>query len=216
MSIYQKLLAVQMEIGTVAKDKTNPHFGNAYADINGYLEAVKPVMNKHGLILLQPLRVGEDGRNRIETFIIDAESGEKATGEITLPDLPDPQKMGSIITYFRRYSLQSILALQAEDDDGNGAMAAPAPRRATQTRQTAPASTPAPTPASGANTAPQKQSMGTPRCSICDNPMKKSAKGAFYCKHGTPDEPVWGEKIWPDKPLSESDKAFLADMGVEV
>jgi hypothetical protein len=27
--------------------------------------------------------------------------------------------MGSAITYYRRYSLQSLLALQAEDDDGN-------------------------------------------------------------------------------------------------
>jgi len=29
------------------------------------------------------------------------------------------QDLGSEITYFRRYSLQSLLALQAEDDDGN-------------------------------------------------------------------------------------------------
>jgi hypothetical protein len=29
--------------------------------------------------------------------------------------------MGSAITYYRRYTLQSLLALQAEDDDGNGA-----------------------------------------------------------------------------------------------
>ena len=38
---------------------------------------------------------------------------------ITLPDLTDPQKMGSAITYYRRYSLQSLFLLQAEDDDGN-------------------------------------------------------------------------------------------------
>jgi hypothetical protein len=38
--------------------------------------------------------------------------------EVTLPDLQDPQKMGSAITYYRRYSLQSLFLLQAQDDDG--------------------------------------------------------------------------------------------------
>jgi hypothetical protein len=35
-----------------------------------------------------------------------------------LPNLQDPQ-LGSAITYYRRYTLQSLLGLQAEDDDGN-------------------------------------------------------------------------------------------------
>ena len=40
--------------------------------------------------------------------------------EIDLPNIQDPQKLGSAITYYRRYTLQSLLGLQAEDDDGNG------------------------------------------------------------------------------------------------
>ena len=36
-----------------------------------------------------------------------------------LPNDLDAQKLGSAITYFRRYTLQSLLALQAIDDDGN-------------------------------------------------------------------------------------------------
>ena len=39
----------------------------------------------------------------------------------------DPQKFGSSVTYFRRYSCQSILSLQAEDDDGNKASQKSAP-----------------------------------------------------------------------------------------
>ena len=38
---------------------------------------------------------------------------------IKLPKNLDAQKLGSAITYFRRYTLQSLLALQAGDDDGN-------------------------------------------------------------------------------------------------
>ena len=37
---------------------------------------------------------------------------------LELTDIKDPQKRGSEITYFRRYTLGSLLALQAEDDDG--------------------------------------------------------------------------------------------------
>ena len=40
---------------------------------------------------------------------------------MTMQELTDPQKMGSMITYYRRYTLQSLLGLQAEDDDGNSA-----------------------------------------------------------------------------------------------
>jgi len=46
-----------------------------------------------------------------------------------LSDQTDPQKLGSEITYYRRYTLQSLLALQAEDDDGNKA-SRPAPKKA--------------------------------------------------------------------------------------
>ena len=38
---------------------------------------------------------------------------------LKLPDLNDPQKLGSAITYYRRYTLASLLGLQAVDDDAN-------------------------------------------------------------------------------------------------
>ena len=40
---------------------------------------------------------------------------------IPLGDISDPQKLGGAITYYRAYTLQSLLGLQAEDDDGNTA-----------------------------------------------------------------------------------------------
>jgi hypothetical protein len=42
-----------------------------------------------------------------------------------LPLITDPQKILSAVTYFRRGTLQSLLSLQAVDDDGNTASAAP-------------------------------------------------------------------------------------------
>ncbi len=133
-SMKEKLLKIQMEIGAIKKDSVNPHFKNRYFDINTLLEVVKPVLNKHGVVLMQGLTTIDSNtavRLGIETVLIDTEAvssrGLTLTGDMAtqisftcpLPDCADAQKYGSAITYFRRYALQSLLALEAEDDDGN-------------------------------------------------------------------------------------------------
>lgn len=117
-SIAAKLLAFQKEVGTVSKDAVNPFFHSKYADINSYIEVVKPILSKHGLVILQPLAV-QDGRNVLKTIVLDPDADEQLIESVILPENSDPQKMGAIITYFRRYALQSLFSLQAEDTDGN-------------------------------------------------------------------------------------------------
>ena len=118
--MYKKLLEVQKKIGAISKDSTNPFFKSKYFDINKLLDVVKPIMNEEGLLLLQPLS-NIDGIASIKTIIIDVETGDTIENNTPLTQINDSQKMGSAITYFRRYSLQSLLGLQAEDDDGNKA-----------------------------------------------------------------------------------------------
>ena len=119
MTIHEKLLEVQMEIGAIKKDATNPFYKSKYFDINSLLEHVKPVLNKHGLVLLQGL-TNLDGKLALSTVLIDVESGKQLdSAPCPLPEVVDAQKAGSAITYFRRYALQSLLALEAEDDDAN-------------------------------------------------------------------------------------------------
>lgn len=119
MNIYSKLLEVQKEIGAIKKEETNPFYKSKYFDINGLLAAVKPVLNKHGLVLTQALSE-INGKLALTTSLID--SGEKGiiiSSTCPIQEGADPQKTGSAITYYRRYALQSLLALEAEDDDGN-------------------------------------------------------------------------------------------------
>ena len=120
-NIYAKLLLVQQEIEPIKKTEDNPYYKSKYVDINGILAVLKPILNKHGLVLTQAFRtsIGADGKNRLETAITDAESGEQLDSYVNLPDTTDPQKFGSAVTYYRRYALQSLFALEAEDDDGN-------------------------------------------------------------------------------------------------
>lgn len=128
MSLVSKLLEVQKELGAVSKDKQNPFFSSNYADINKFIEVVKPILNKHGLILLQPL-TNINGLPALSTWIADSESGEKidTTTPLIFKD-SDPQKVGSAITYYRRYALQSALFIEAEDDDANKASGKKAPK----------------------------------------------------------------------------------------
>ena len=114
MNIYTKLAAVKKEIGAISKDSTNPFFKSKYFDINGLLKHVEPLLDKNGLLLLQPIIKGE-----VFSEIIDVENGDSVTSSILLPNIQDPQKLGSAVTYYRRYTLQSLLGLQAEDDDAN-------------------------------------------------------------------------------------------------
>tara|TARA_R110001583_G_scaffold125885_3_gene277420 strand:+ start:903 stop:1412 length:510 start_codon:yes stop_codon:yes gene_type:complete len=115
--IYQKLYNVQLEIGVISKDVTNPFYKSKYFDINSLIGQLHPLLKKHGLLLLQPIQ-----NNEVKSIILEINGDGKVESGINLPTIPDPQKLGSAITYFRRYTLQSLLALQAEDDDGNKAI----------------------------------------------------------------------------------------------
>ncbi len=134
-SLYTKLLKVQEEISPIKKSSDNPFFKSKYFDINQLLETVKPVLTKNKLVLIQPLEE-VNGLPAIKTVIIDSETGDSLSSIHPIPTVNDAQKMGSAITYFRRYSLQSLLGLQAEDDDGNKASGKapakkPAPKKKT-------------------------------------------------------------------------------------
>ncbi len=119
-NLYAKLLKVQQEVKAIAKEENNPFFKSKYFDINGLLGALKPILNANDIVVMQPL-IAEGGRMYLQTIIADSENGEEIRSAIPLPEVADPQKMGSAITYFRRYALQSLFLLEAIDDDANTA-----------------------------------------------------------------------------------------------
>lgn len=112
-NFYEKLSAVKAEVGRISKDSSNPFFKSKYFDVNSLLLHVEPIIQKHELLLLQPIQDG-----LVKSIIFDTKGFSIESG-IALPEINDPQKLGSAITYYRRYTLQSLLALQAEDDDAN-------------------------------------------------------------------------------------------------
>ena len=116
MKIYAKIHEAKKEIGVVKKNAKNPHFKNTYADLNALIEAVEPILLEKGLILLQPIKDG-----KLFTQIIDIDTFEMVESVIDLSPNLTAQALGSQVTYYRRYTLQSLMSLQADDDDGQKA-----------------------------------------------------------------------------------------------
>lgn len=124
--LFKKIGEFQEKVEAIAKDKTNPFHKSKYADINGIIGAIKPILSECNLCVMQPMNIrrianGEGKEHLVEVVmccIMDIDSGESISSEMILPPEKNPQERGKIITYYRRYLLQSLLFLQAEDDDG--------------------------------------------------------------------------------------------------
>ena len=114
-----------------AKNKENPHFGTAYADLGSVLECIMPALNKEGCALMQfPGWDAERGLVTMTTVVAGHGGNVTSTAASPLGRGSGPQAVGSDITYLRRYAAQSILSLPAVDDDANAAQGnAPKPAR---------------------------------------------------------------------------------------
>jgi hypothetical protein len=124
-NIAAAFIKAQSEMGNATKDSNNPFFQSKYADLNSIREACLPALNNNGIAVLQPTTQIE-GKNYVKTILVH-ESGEtiESLTEILFAKQNDPQAQGSGITYARRYGLQSLVNIGAEDDDGNKASEKP-------------------------------------------------------------------------------------------
>ena len=133
--LFTALIKAQSEMGSAVKDSKNPHFRSRYASLAAVIDAVIPVLNANGVGVLQLPSI-EGSEVRLTTILMHS-SGQRLSSTVGAPlgKKQDAQAVGSAITYLRRYSLQSIMGLPVEDDDGN---AASRPQRRQPQRRQAP------------------------------------------------------------------------------
>ena len=119
------LLQLQAAPINATKSATNPHYRSKYATIEDCWTAARAPLLAAGLVVRQHLADGQC-ITRLE---------HPATGESSDPVIipiigaNDMQKLGSAITYARRYGLVTACnILTGEDDDGNAAIASPESR----------------------------------------------------------------------------------------
>ena len=135
--LFTALIKAQASMGAAVKDSKNPHFRSSFASLSAVIGAVIPCLNENGVGVLQLPHLDESFV-QLTTVLIHS-SGQMLSSTVATPmgKKADAQAVGSAITYLRRYSLQSIVGLPVEDDDGNAASARTVQRR--PARRTVPA-----------------------------------------------------------------------------
>jgi len=129
-TIKTALLAFQKLAVTAKKDGKNPHFRSNYSTLESVIEAVKQG-NQFGLFFTQEMTYdyvsNDDGSNVVVPVVStkvmhehdDTVIESKLPIMLAQANMENPQKIGSAITYAKRYTLQAVYGLPSEDDDGN-------------------------------------------------------------------------------------------------
>jgi hypothetical protein len=113
------LVAALAELDNVKANKVNPGFKNRYVSLDALLDAIKPVLLRHNLALIQTL-VSEEGKVGINTAFLHATGERFDFGRLMVKaEGLDAQKIGGAITYIRRQSIQTACGISVDlDDDG--------------------------------------------------------------------------------------------------
>lgn len=124
MSVYEKLAAVQREL-KAPKGQYNSFGKYKYRSCEDILEALKPVLGKHGCAVTlsdEVAQVGERFYIRATASIMDCESGERAFNTAFAREDADKKGMdGSQITgtassYARKYALNGLFLIDDTKD----------------------------------------------------------------------------------------------------
>lgn len=128
----QALVKMQGEIDGAKKGKANPAFRSKYADLGACWDACRDALQANKLAVLQFVTEAPSGSVGIKTSIYFGPTGESLseTAYIPVKDSTNPQALGSAVTYGRRYGLCAAVGICPEDDDGNAAANAKAPKQA--------------------------------------------------------------------------------------
>lgn len=116
------LARAQGEIQDAKKDLVNGTFGSNYADLTSTWSACRRALSSNGLSVIQiPLNDG------LETMLLHS-SGQFIKGVMPFPEdntnestLATPvQRLGTVVTYIRRYMLASMVGVAPKGEDTDG------------------------------------------------------------------------------------------------
>lgn len=121
--------------------KTKAGHQSKYADLVQVNEVVLSKLNALGVIFTSAPTMLDDGKFVLDYELEHVPSGDTKGGRYPLTLAQNPQQMGSAITYARRYVLQALTSVAAEDedDDGQAASGRATAQRTAQPRQQRPA-----------------------------------------------------------------------------
>ena len=129
-NLASAMLEFQKLSVSAKKDGKNPHFRSNYSKLESVIEAVNQG-NQFGLFFTQEIDYvwtsHHDAKSEVVVVTTVRHENDESTYVSKLPiilsnaNMENPQKVGSAITYAKRYTLQAVYGLPSEDDDGNEA-----------------------------------------------------------------------------------------------
>ena len=119
--LYKALLKYQQKNITVSRDGINPHFKSKYATLEHINKTVTHPLNECGLLLTQEPHTNAEGLVTVVTRLVHADTGENISCDPSCSTDGTAQKVGSAITYLRRYGYSLVGLVTDDDDDGNTA-----------------------------------------------------------------------------------------------
>ena len=126
--IATALCKFQGEVETIRKGETNPFFKSKYASLADILNVIRKPLADNGLSFVQ----FPTGEHCLTTMLMHT-SGEYISDSYNMtPTKNDPQGLGSVITYQRRYALGAILGLNIDEDDDGNSGSTPTPKQTNQ------------------------------------------------------------------------------------
>lgn len=108
--MYKQLLEIQKKMLSFSKDGKNPHFKSSYLTLDSLLEKLLPTCNDLWVLVYH---------KTIDWNVVTIVTDWKDNIESSFPiwDTSNPQKVGSCITYAKRYNLGQIFNIMTDEDD---------------------------------------------------------------------------------------------------
>ena len=127
LKVKEAIEKARADFKQIQKSGNNPAFKSKYSTLDDIFECCQEGLKNQGLSVSWTTRVivvGDKVVDLLKTEILHKESGETLSSETTMLDdtKKGSQALGSGMTYMRRYQLQAMLALEADedtDDDAN-------------------------------------------------------------------------------------------------
>lgn len=112
--LFEMYLKLQQEIKNPTKD--TQAFKYKYAQLPDILEMIKPILGKYRFVMYSTCL-----DNSVVVSLRYVDTDEAITGALPIPDYGgDAQKLGSFITYARRYLTLALLNISGQDEDDDG------------------------------------------------------------------------------------------------
>lgn len=131
-TLYTRYMRVLNEVPNFVTDSRADVHGKAgnrtykYLNLSTILKEIKPIFAKHNIGFYQNVTFENDKIGYVETVIITTADNDDmqslTVGKYPFMIVPDPQAIGSAVTYARRYSLYAALGIYPDKDDDGAAM----------------------------------------------------------------------------------------------